>query len=315
MGNAKKIKRMHDLKRRTEMRRRKRRLTNLIIFAVIAVLLIIIFVSCGGEKDEIITETVEIKTQPSATSEVSNESSSQTYEDFYQNSVFVGNSFIDGMEIYEFFDDADYFAKVGLSVNDAMTESTDNGTVPVIDELDSQKQYDKVFMMFGENEVGWPSSQTFVNQYAKLIEKAKKYQPDAEIYLLSITPISEKASEEALDGATNENIVKFNKLIKGLAEEEEVTYCDIYKAVVDSNGALPAEAASDGVHFTKKYYEKCLEYIYDKYGNGKIPEESESEENTTPVRNNPRDRSKTDDSDKTVTTPKPTVSPTPSAKK
>ena len=36
---------------------------------------------------------------------------------------------------------------------------------------------------------------------------------------------------------------------------------DIYSAVADKDGNLPAGSASDGVHFGKDYYEKCLLYI------------------------------------------------------
>ena len=64
-----------------------------------------------------------------------------------------------------------------------------------------------------------------------------------------------------MDNANNDLIRQYNELIKGLATEKGVTYLDIYSAVADKDGNLPAGSASDGVHFGKDYYEKCLLYI------------------------------------------------------
>ena len=89
---------------------------------------------------------------------------------------------------YSLVEGADYFARIGLNVNDAMTKSTSTGTVPVIEELNNGKQYNKIFMIFGENELGWANSDTFVEQYGALIDKAKSYQSTAKIYLLAINP-------------------------------------------------------------------------------------------------------------------------------
>ena len=100
-------------------------------------------------------------------------------------------------------------------------------------------------------------SDSFVSEYEALVDTAKKYQPDADIYLLSVTPVSAEVSDKAEDGLTNDNIVEINKLIKEVAEDKDVIYCDIFSAVANSKGELPASAASDGIHFDRSYYEKC----------------------------------------------------------
>ena len=155
----------------------------------------------------------------------------------------------------------DYFARIGLNVNDAMTKSTSTGTVPVIEELNNGKQYNKIFMIFGENELGWANSDTFVEQYGALIDKAKSYQSTAKIYLLAITPVTKEVSDNNVDNTNNEQIVKYNELIKKLAESKGVVYADVYSAVVGEDGNLPDGVASDGIHFGEDYYKKCLVYI------------------------------------------------------
>ena len=180
---------------------------------------------------------------------------------YFETSAFIGNSFAEGMSIYSLIDGADYFSRVGLNVNTALTETTVNDTIPVIDKLKNDKQYKKIFMIFGENELGWISSDSFSEQYEILIDKVREYQPQARLYLLSITPVTKKVSEENKDNTNNESIKMYNAIIRALAESEGADYADIYSAVVDKDGNLPEGAAGDGIHFGEEYYKKCLVYM------------------------------------------------------
>lgn len=180
---------------------------------------------------------------------------------YYSNSAFVGNSFIEGMIIYDLVGGADYFAKIGLNVNDADTKTMDGSKVSVIDELNNDKKYNKIFMMFGENELGWRDTDTFVTKYAALIDKAKQYHSESTIYLLSIPPASKTASDKNINSVNNERILEYNELIKKLASDKGVIYADIHSAVKQEDGTLPESAASDGIHFGEDYYKKCLIYM------------------------------------------------------
>lgn len=273
--------RLKDIQRRKEERekeaRRKRILFNrcIIVLAGLAIIFLIVFgiKSCvssiaqrNAEKaaeEQAITEAETELQEPQNL--ISTEGSID--QSFYANSAFIGNSFVDGMEIYELIDDADYFARIGLSVQDAMTVSTATGSTSVIDELNGEKKYDKIFFMFGENELGWLNMDTFKTSYTVLIEKARQYQPSAEIYLLAVTPVTAEISAKGENGTTNENVVKFNKIILEIARAENVNFIDIYSAVVNDEGCLPDEAASDGIHFTESYYKKCLVYIQNAFKN------------------------------------------------
>ena len=264
--------RMEDIQKRKAERRKKQIFKNrciALVFCLLVLFLVVFGISrCTSNMIKQVTPT------PAPTFTPIPKDSSGIAQAFFEDSAFVGNSFIDGMIIYDLVDGADYFSKVGLNVKTASTDSTDTGSCPVIEELNSTKVYKKIFMMFGENEVDWPSTQTFTDEYTKLVKKAKQYQPEAEIYLLAITPITKEASDAEQDGATNEKIKKFNKLIKQVADSENVTYCDLFTAVADKNGELPKEAATDGVHFGNEYYKKCLIYIQEHYSDGAVEKES-----------------------------------------
>ena len=168
------------------------------------------------------------------------------------------------MEIYELVPGADYFAKIGLTVSQAETIPTDTGTVPVVEEFSQGKQYDKIFMMFGENEIGWIGD-AFFERYEALIDKVKLNQPKAKIYLISITPISKKVSDEDVDGLNTERVKAYNSGIQTVARNVGATYVDLFTLLADNDGYLPADAATDGVHFGEDYYIKCLTYIQERY--------------------------------------------------
>ena len=248
-------------KRLREQRRRKFLIRRVFVFAVaiiIAALVIFAIKGCVSSVSQRAEqkrqeELAAMSTQTPTTAPAQKSNSSDIDQNYYQNSAFIGNSFVDGM--------MDYFARIGLNVNDAMTKSTSTGTVPVIEELNNGKQYNKIFMIFGENELGWANSDTFVEQYGALIDKAKSYQSTAKIYLFAITPVTKEVSDNNVDNTNNEQIVKYNELIKKLAESKGVVYADVYSAVVGEDGNLPDGVASDGIHFGEDYYKKCLVYI------------------------------------------------------
>lgn len=131
----------------------------------------------------------------------------------------------------------------------------------VIDGL-KEGTYNRVYVMFGMNELGWPYLDVFTSRYEKLITEIKKVQPNATIYVQSILPVS-KAKSDKDSIYNNENISKFNKAIKDMADKNGYIYLDVASAVTDSNSALPSNASSDGVHLNKEYSQKWLNYLRD----------------------------------------------------
>ena len=83
--------------------------------------------------------------------------------------AFVGNSGISDLYVSGYLPDADYYYKVGLNVQSVFDTAMDQGTVPVIDEL-SGHDYSEVFLLFGQNELGWPAVNVFLEDYAEVIE-------------------------------------------------------------------------------------------------------------------------------------------------
>ena len=59
----------------------------------------------------------------------------------------------------------------------------------------------------------------------------------------------------------NDRIRLYNRLIKEMCAEKGVKYLDVYQAVVNSSGALPDDAAVDGVHLKMAYCKKWANYL------------------------------------------------------
>ncbi len=178
----------------------------------------------------------------------------------FSNSVFLGNSKIEGLMNSGLILEADYICKVGWNVAKAFTETDEVSEELLIDKV-NYREYNKVFLMFGDNELGWAYPEEFIEDYKKLIHEIQSRQSNASIYIMSIFPVSKKIDEKGKFGVTKENILIFNELLKKMCEEENLYYLDIYSVLADENGMLPDKASYDGVHPKNDELEKIVQYM------------------------------------------------------
>lgn len=187
-----------------------------------------------------------------------------TYHDMdyscFDDCAFIGNSRVLDLKNYGLAENV--YASVGLTVDTVFTEKASGSSVVIIDELKG-KHFKRVFLMFGDNECGWPNTSVFIKRYAKVIAAVRERVPEAEIYLQSVLPISRAADAKNEYGCNNAAIKKVNEAIKQLAKDEGVRYINPAASMTDSQGFLPDEAASDGVHLRKKYCRIWLNYLAD----------------------------------------------------
>jgi lysophospholipase L1-like esterase len=224
--------------------------------------------SNSSNSDSEIDDSSESSSETSSAEDSSsmNDSSSQSafedaaINDTFSDACFIGDSRTVGLEMNSDKPDADFYASQGLNISSALTDQVillDNGNYGTIVEGVSQKQYKRIFIMFGLNELGWPYPDTFTEKYVELINEIKEVQPDANIYVQSVLPVTTKAVETN-QVFTNENIDAFNEYVKKAADETGVNYLDLNSYFKDETGVLPYDAASDGIHFYKEY---CLKWI------------------------------------------------------
>ena len=87
-----------------------------------------------------------------------------TYHDMdyscFDDCAFIGNSRVLDLKNYGLAENV--YASVGLTVDTVFTEKASGSSVVIIDELKG-KHFKKVFLMFGDNECGWPNTSVFIN--------------------------------------------------------------------------------------------------------------------------------------------------------
>lgn len=180
---------------------------------------------------------------------------------YFEDVVFLGDSRTEGFALYSGLGTGTYFHAVGATVESVFTKDveTEQGKMPLLDAL-AEVDCGKIYVMLGINELGWSKTETFHDQYAKVIDRLREDHPDAEVVLQSILPVSEKQEAKG-SYVNNERIAVYNEVIRELAEEKDCPYLDVEEAVVDEDGFLRADWNFDGVHLNVAGCKAWLEYL------------------------------------------------------
>ena len=186
-------------------------------------------------------------------------------DSWFADAVFIGDSRTDGLRLYSGISSGDFLSYKGLTVFKVAEQAcivTDHGTVTVLEAL-ADKQYAKVYLMLGINELGYPSVDTFYNAYSELIDSVREIQPNAVVYIQTIPAVNQDVGREhdMASYITNSRIVEFNQALSRLAAEKETVLVNVAECLVDENGQLPADLTSDGVHMKRAGYETWYAYL------------------------------------------------------
>lgn len=180
---------------------------------------------------------------------------------YFDNAVFVGDSITTGIQMYGVMSNTSVLAGTGINLSSVYTEpvvkTEDGERITIMDGL-KQKQYEKVYVMLGGNEVRDQQKETFIKRYSAFIDDIKTLQPDALIYVQSILPVTAQNNYQM----DNSRIDTFNEALAELCKEKEVYYLNVAECMKDESGMLPdAASPADGMHFGPDYYNKWFEYL------------------------------------------------------
>lgn len=184
--------------------------------------------------------------------------------EYFKDTLFIGDSRTAGLRQFGYFETADFFATPGLSVYSIPQTKVEIGDLGKIklEDLLAQKEYTKIYVMLGMNELGYRFPQT-VERYRNFIEDLQDWEPCAELYLCANLHVTSTRSNND-KFFNNENINKINLEIQTLAEEKELVYLDINELFDDENGDLDKEIASDDSHVTVENYIVWCDWIVEK---------------------------------------------------
>ena len=180
---------------------------------------------------------------------------------YFEDAAFLGDSRTEGFQLYSGLKTGTYYHAVGATVESVFSKKVETpvGKMPLLDAM-AEEDFGKIYVMLGVNELGWSKTETFHDQYAKVIDRLRSDHPDAEIILQSILPVSAK-QEKKKTYVNNGRIAAYNEVIFQLAEEKDCAFVDAAEAVTDENGCLRAAWNSDGVHLNVKGCRARLEYL------------------------------------------------------
>ncbi len=186
-------------------------------------------------------------------------------EDYFDDAVFIGDSRTVGLFEYAGLEDrADFFAKISLTIYDVFTEKVAKdertGKKITVEEALSQKQYGKVYLMLGINEMGTGTTESFMKEYKAVVDRIRQLQPEAVIFVQGIMRVTgEKNERDPI--FNNTNINERNAEIAKLADNEHIFYIDVNEVVCDEEGNLNEEYTVDEIHLKAKYYEIWKEFL------------------------------------------------------
>ena len=204
------------------------------------------------QSEEIILEENEL---------VDNVTKKDTDNPYFADALFIGDSRTEGIEAFGGIKNATFFCKTGLSVyNLSSTKVNMAGLGKVsLDELLEERQFGKVYILLGINELG-NNLETTVTKYSEIIEKVQATQADnTVIYVQANMHVTQKKSNSSK--FTNDRINQLNSMLAGLEDGENIVYIDVNEKFDDENGNLPANYTQDGIHIYAKYYKDWTAWI------------------------------------------------------
>lgn len=184
---------------------------------------------------------------------------------YFEDAAFIGDSRTDGFLIYSGIGCGDNLTSNGLSIFQLSEDAVFRiaGEKYTLPQALERKEYGKIYLSLGVNELGVYDDEGFYQSYLEAIDLIRAIQPNAILYIQGLIPVNEDVVA-ASGGAAyleNDHLRIYNDLMRQAAEEKQVVFLDLYTEFADENGRLPADASRDGVHLHREYCEKWLSYL------------------------------------------------------
>ncbi len=169
-------------------------------------------------------------------------------ESYFDDALFIGDSRTEGMAIYGRLGKADYFASSGMTVFNVLTKETQdiNFSTTDLPSLLASKQYGKIYIMLGINELGY-AMESIMQKYENILKDIVSAQPNAKIILCANIYVTKEKSA-AVSWLSWENINRLNNNIAALADNKTIFYLDANELFCDDSGYMDPAKTGDGVH-------------------------------------------------------------------
>lgn len=186
-------------------------------------------------------------------------------ESYFNDAAFLGDSRTLGISDYAGLDGADFYCDNGMTIYKILEDNgvTYQKTGEKVDmkEVLQEKQYGKIYIMLGMNELGYGNTPMYLKQYLKVIRQIKEWQPGVIIYVMGNLHVSREKNNMETE-FNNININDKNVASARLANGRDVFYLDCNPLFTDEEGYLQEELTFDGVHLYAQHYDKWREFLF-----------------------------------------------------
>lgn len=168
--------------------------------------------------------------------------------------IFLGNSITDGGNFEEL------FAREDVK-NRGIRSDAIPGVLKRLNQV-TDGHPRKIFLLIGINDVSHGLSvEKLAERYENLVKEIKKRSPQSKLYVQSVMPINNDFKVYKNLTGKEQTVVKFNEQIKRIAEENDVTFIDLWPVLADSKGKMKSQYTNDGLHLTGKGYRAWTDFI------------------------------------------------------
>lgn len=183
--------------------------------------------------------------------------------DYFNDAVFIGNSRMQGFILYCGVPELTSYTSVGMSVKSYFTKEDFpiNGVyMTAASALENTPGFEKVYIKLGINELGWVSTDQFIESYSRIIEHIYGCNPNAVIYVISVLPFAQAAIEKdpTLD---MDKVREYNIAIQEMCASYGACYLDVASVFTGEDGYMPYEYSFDGVHINVASIKLWLDYL------------------------------------------------------
>lgn len=182
---------------------------------------------------------------------------------YFDDAAFLGDSRTLGISDYAGLEKADFYCDSGMMIFKLLEEEVTyqkTGEKVDLNQILQEKKYGKIYIMLGMNELGYGNTEMYLEQYRKVVEQIREWQPQAIIYIMANLHVSREKNNMETE-FNNVNINDKNAASAQLANGTDIFYLDANPLFTDEDGFLNAELTFDGVHLYAQHYDVWREFL------------------------------------------------------
>ena len=186
--------------------------------------------------------------------------------EWFINTMFLGDSLTCGLGGYSDLKTPTYFYYDGCgcwNIRSKTLKCVNNGVSRTFSDALTYREWDRVIIMLGINELGF-ATETYIANYSALIDAIRALRPDIEICIQSILPVTR---QKAAEGFSIYTIQTKNAALAQLARDKNCMFVNVYEAIADAEGYLPSQYKGwDGAHLNTTGYNRWADYLRNHLG-------------------------------------------------